>query len=200
MTAKGEHNRQSIIDAANSLIYKQGYNVTSLADIARQSGIPKGNFYFYFKSKDELLRAVFNDRIQHLVALTASWETEYATPLECLHRYADVPHKDWTEIVEYGCPIGTLSGELGKMCNPDDGLAAKIFAVLIGWSGRQFRKMGFPAEDADRYARHLLMRMQGAASMAHAFHDPKWIKEEIRAIHQWLDDLGPTRTPKPSGK
>ena len=49
MGTKGENNRTRIIEAADQLFYKHGYNQTSFSDIADITGIPRGNFYYYFK-------------------------------------------------------------------------------------------------------------------------------------------------------
>ena len=62
MGSKGESNRQRIIDAADALFYQRGYNQTSFQDISDETGIPRGNFYYYFKTKDEILSAVVATR------------------------------------------------------------------------------------------------------------------------------------------
>ena len=48
MGTKGEGNRQRIIEAADNLFYRRGYNQTSFQDISDATGIPRGNFYYYF--------------------------------------------------------------------------------------------------------------------------------------------------------
>ena len=55
--------RANIIDAADQLFYRQGYEHTSFADIADVVQISRGNFYYHFKSKDEILDAVINLRL-----------------------------------------------------------------------------------------------------------------------------------------
>ena len=60
MGTKGEGNRQRIVDAADSLFYRRGYNQTSFQDISDATGIRRGNFYYYFKTKYEILESVFS--------------------------------------------------------------------------------------------------------------------------------------------
>ena len=55
---KGEESRQSLIECAAELFWKNGYSATGISEILRQTGLPKGSFYFYFKSKDDLAKAV----------------------------------------------------------------------------------------------------------------------------------------------
>src|SRR6266851_4807838 len=60
---KGAATRDQILNAASRLIHVQGYQSTSLDDVLRESGVGKGNFYYYFKSKEDLGYAII-DRIR----------------------------------------------------------------------------------------------------------------------------------------
>ena len=55
---KGEESRQRLIECAAELFWKNGYSSTGISEILKQTGLPKGSFYFYFKSKDDLAAAV----------------------------------------------------------------------------------------------------------------------------------------------
>ena len=55
---KGEESRQRLIECAAELFWKNGYSATGINEILKQTGLPKGSFYFYFKSKDDLASAV----------------------------------------------------------------------------------------------------------------------------------------------
>lgn len=57
---KGEQSRQRLIDCAAELFWKNGYAATGISEILNASGLPKGSFYFYFKSKEELAAAVIS--------------------------------------------------------------------------------------------------------------------------------------------
>ena len=45
-----------IVAAAWQLFYEKGYNGTTVDDIIDLSGTSKGSFYYYFNTKDELLK------------------------------------------------------------------------------------------------------------------------------------------------
>lgn len=47
--------REKIVDAAWKLFREQGYGDTTINDILKEAGISKGTFYYYFRSKDDLL-------------------------------------------------------------------------------------------------------------------------------------------------
>ena len=55
--------REHIVAAADQLFYRQGFEHTSFSDIADAVQISRGNFYYHFKSKDEILDAVIDVRI-----------------------------------------------------------------------------------------------------------------------------------------
>src|ERR1700753_1185863 len=74
MRERGEKNRESILDAADHLFYVKGFAETSFSDIAEKAGVPKGNFYYYFQSKDDLLEAVVDRRIQVLRRKVRLWD------------------------------------------------------------------------------------------------------------------------------
>ena len=49
------------MDAAFQLIARNGYEATSIAEIARSAGISKGLLYNYFESKEDLLEQLVTD-------------------------------------------------------------------------------------------------------------------------------------------
>lgn len=55
--------RQEIIDSARELFQSKGIKNTSMNDIAENIGVAKGLIYYYFSSKEELLRAVLDELI-----------------------------------------------------------------------------------------------------------------------------------------
>jgi AcrR family transcriptional regulator len=50
--------RQQILDAARTCFLRDGFHVTSMHDVTREAGLSVGAVYRYFKSKDELVRAI----------------------------------------------------------------------------------------------------------------------------------------------
>ena len=189
MSVKGEANRTRIVDAANDLFYRQGFTNTSFADIARSAGVPKGNFYFYFPTKNDLLAAVIDGRLERFRALLDSWEQAIADPGDRLKRLAEMPYRDFTRITEYGCPMGSLTVELGKQDHDMCGHAQKVFSLLLDWAERQFGLRCGKGADAAALARHLVVRLQGASLMAQACHDESWITDEVARTKEWIDGL-----------
>lgn len=49
------------METAKRLFGKNGFNSTSVADIARAADLPVGSIYTYFDSKEDLIRAIVDD-------------------------------------------------------------------------------------------------------------------------------------------
>jgi AcrR family transcriptional regulator len=75
----GQATRDRIVEAADDLFYRQGFEHTSFSDIANAVRISRGNFYYHFKTKDEILDAVIADRITRTQMDLKRWETTRRT-------------------------------------------------------------------------------------------------------------------------
>src|SRR6201987_3966226 len=54
--------RKQILDAAEKLLLRNGYEATTMAEVARRAGGANNAVYWYFPSKDDLLAAVLDRR------------------------------------------------------------------------------------------------------------------------------------------
>lgn len=82
--------RQVILDAAAALFAEQGYDSTSIRDIASRVGLLPGSIYHYFASKDELYLAVHGEGFRRLMAAVAEALTGASNPWERLTRVCQV--------------------------------------------------------------------------------------------------------------
>ncbi len=185
MGTKGDGNRQRIIDAADSLFYRRGYNQTSFQDISDATGIPRGNFYYYFKTKDEILDAVVNTRVEELTVLLNYCEAETEDGRERLLLFSNILEDNRDAVIESGCPIGSLSSELAKDDPALHDKSRQVFVLLRDWIKRQFEATGL--SNADDLAMDLLAKLQGVTVMACAFKDTDFIKRSHQDIKDWIN-------------
>lgn len=77
MTAKG-NTKQEILDAALELFSVQGYEATSISQLADAVGIRKASLYSHFENKqailDALLQTVLEGYEQHSIFAKADWD------------------------------------------------------------------------------------------------------------------------------
>lgn len=177
--------REQIVDAADALFYQRGFERTSFSDIANAVQISRGNFYYHFKSKDEILEAVIALRVDRTRAMLARWEEDGSTPEARIRSFIAILVVNGAKIRHYGCPVGTLCTELAKLDHAARGAANELFTLFRGWLSRQFARLG-RAADADDLAMHLLARSQGIATMANAFRDEAFVQREVESLYVWL--------------
>jgi TetR/AcrR family transcriptional regulator, transcriptional repressor for nem operon len=186
MSDKTTHDQ--IVEAADHLFYRQGYEHTSFSDIADDVQISRGNFYYHFKTKDEILEAVIVERLAYTQRMLDRWEANGKEPRDRIRSFIHMLVANRADIKRYGCPVGTLCTELAKLNHASRDEANKLFTLFRTWLRRQFAALG-RAHDADTLAMHLLARSQGVATLANAFHDEKFIRQEVKLMCDWLESI-----------
>lgn len=196
---KGKITRNHIVAMADRMFYQRGYEHTSLADIAGFVQISKGNFYYHFKSKDEILAAVIQLRLENTRNMLLQWEVAGERPEDRIKSFIYMLIANQTDIKMYGCPVGTLCTELSKLNHVSKSEANELFALFRTWLRGQFSLLGLQA-DADELAMHLLARSQGVATLVQAFQDERFIKHEVELMCDWLNSMvGDRQTTHESG-
>src|ERR1700752_2341182 len=151
----GRSTREAILEAATRLIHVHGYNHTALDDVLRESGVGKGNFYYHFKSKEELGYAII-DRVMHgfiVRTLEPVFEDTGADPIIQIHAFLDraLENQRQRNCVG-GCPIGNLASELSDVHEGFRQRLARIFEVwrsTLTQALARFRATGRAPEDFD---------------------------------------------------
>lgn len=178
--------RDEIVETADRLFYEHGYEHTSFADIGAAVGISRGNFYYHFRTKDEILDAVIDRRLGDRRDMLARWEGQAADPKDRIHSFIEILIVNQAKIMRHGCPVGTLCAELAKLDHPARASANRLFSLFRDWLVRQFTALG-RATDAQALAMHVLVRSQGVAVLANAYRDEVFVLREVEAAHDWLD-------------
>lgn len=124
-----ENTKKRILEHAGRMIHKKGFNNTGIQEVLESAGVPKGSFYFYFKSKEDLGLAIIDHFAESVAQLGESLLVNApGSPLERLRGYFSTmreffEHEDWRS----GCPIGNLTQEMGTL---NEGFRAKLQSVF----------------------------------------------------------------------
>lgn len=186
--ARTSDKKEKLLAAANTLIHKQGFHLTSLADIARASGVPLGNVYYYFKTKEDLGRAVVEERRQGQRAQLREWG-EHTEPKARLLAFLEMPGQLSEVIAAHGCPVGSLCQELHKE-EVAPALAERADAVLrdqLDWVTEQFRAMG--QARAEELGVRFIAGLQGASLIANATGDAAVLTNMAQQTREWVEAL-----------
>jgi TetR/AcrR family transcriptional regulator, fatty acid metabolism regulator protein len=62
----GGDKRQRILAAAERIFARHGFFAARVSEVAKEAGVADGTIYLYFKSKDDLLISVFENRMAHV--------------------------------------------------------------------------------------------------------------------------------------
>ncbi|MFB7366124.1 TetR/AcrR family transcriptional regulator [Streptomyces hydrogenans] len=179
--------RRRLTAAAARVLHEQGVERTTLADIAREADVPVGNVYYYFKTKDELVRAALSEHTARLDELTARLE-ELADPRDRLRVLVEGWIEQRDTAARFGCPTGTLAVELDKRADGTlDAEAGTVIRRLLDWAAHQFRALALP--HPEDLALTLVAGYQGMSLMANALRDPSVMTREGARILAWLDSL-----------
>jgi len=82
--------KERLLESAKALFSQRGYYATSVEDIVESAGFSKGTFYFYFKSKEELLKSLVEEMHLNIVKRLEGF-LERELPLEdALIEHAEV--------------------------------------------------------------------------------------------------------------
>ena len=179
--------RTQLLQAAEKTTYVYGFGNASIADIAKEAGVPLGNVYYYFKTKDEIGRAIVELRVSRFKKLLAEFG-KAGSPKERLCAFVDVKIKNREALARGGCPVGTLCSELQKYGGPVAEKSRVLFAEALVWMAMQFEALGKGA-DSRGLALHLLSATQGVSVLAHTFHDPSMIAAEAQRLKGWIRAL-----------
>jgi len=189
MTDFAATKRDRLIAAARQTVYQQGIEKTTLADIATAAGIPVGNVYYYFKTKNDIIEAVVDSHLREAGALLQALEDAHDSPRDRLKALFGALSEQSALIAQYGCPHGSLCLELDKRADrPARDHAAELMRMPLDWAERQFRALGRP--DARDLAVQVIARYQGTALLTSTFRDPELMEREAVRVAQWLDGLG----------
>jgi len=61
LSAMSSTTREHILSCGGRIIHHKGFTATGLQEILQAAEVPKGSFYFYFKSKEELIHELFRE-------------------------------------------------------------------------------------------------------------------------------------------
>lgn len=124
--------KEYIIEVASRLVHLRGFNHTSIGDILEESGVGKGNFYYYFRSKEELGYAIIENNFrrfsEEVTGKAFGNDRDAMTQLDdFLDILLDMHRK---RNCAGGCRLGNMAME---MSNIHEGFRKRFQEIFDGW-------------------------------------------------------------------
>jgi AcrR family transcriptional regulator len=69
IVSKGEQTRQRLMDITQSAVLEKGFGATSIEEIITEAGITKSGFFYHFKDKNDLAKALVERYLHEEVSL-----------------------------------------------------------------------------------------------------------------------------------
>ena len=110
-TGRGRASRERIVERAAELFAERGIAGTSLDEVLAAAGAGKGQFYHYFRSRDELAAAAVEQRCAQVVAGLTQALGSVSSLTELEQALAGFI-AEFEQMGLPGCPIGTLATQV----------------------------------------------------------------------------------------
>ena len=154
--------RALLIRRGTELLSQRGVSATSLDEVLKSVGVPKGSFYHYFPSKDAFVLATLDAYADYLSRkLDRHFTNPALTPLARLQAFVDgacqgVERYDFSR----GCLVGNLGQEAGCL---DVAIQTRLEDIFLRWEGQLAACLQLAADDG------AVRRDTDCAALAHAF-------------------------------
>jgi TetR/AcrR family transcriptional repressor of nem operon len=191
--------RQHIIELAAEVVYRQGFKGTSVENVLEIAGVGKGNFYHYFRSKDELGVAIIGEIEKWFTGQPGDdMFSPSKSPQQRLNDYlahvAQQRHRD-----NHGDQLGNLAAELGDvepfakpLRKAMDALVDRFEALVA----EQALERGV-AVQARQIARMLVAEIHGLSAIYKVDRDEAAFNEGLGRVWQLAVDAIGAKPPVP---
>jgi TetR/AcrR family fatty acid metabolism transcriptional regulator len=131
----GGDKRERILDAAVHVFAHKGFWSSKISEIAREAGVADGTIYLYFKSKDDLLISLFEDRMERVNETLAAAMASSDNAADKLRRFVEThlelvsANRDQAEVLTV--ELRQSSKFIKEYANPKFGDFLKLLASVI---------------------------------------------------------------------
>ena len=179
--------RRRILDAAYALFYRHGYARVGVDAVAAKAGITQRTLYDHFRSKDELLAAVFE--LHHELALrqierwgaraTGKVSQMIDTIFADLARWAATPRWAGAGFTRLVMELADLPG------HPARAIARRHKATVEAWLAQEFAKRR--VKKAEQRAREIVLLLEGTTALMLVHADRSYAAAAAEAAKRLLD-------------
>ena len=175
-------------------MHVRGYQNTSLDDVLRESGVGKGNFYYHFRSKEDLGYAILDQLVARFLERTLEpCFSDVAAPrMDQIRCFLDqVLQAQRERNCVGGCAMGNLASELSDV---HEGFRARLASVFTGWRKRLTLALREAQErgevvtpcDAEAIGQFLVAGLEGAILLSKVSKDIGVMEQCVRELKQYL--------------
>jgi TetR/AcrR family transcriptional repressor of nem operon len=183
--------RRRLVHAAMHLFWEHGYANTGMAEILKRAEANSGSFYYFFRTKAELLCAVLDEYASSLgVAVMQPVFDEVDEPLKRIFGIlAGYRAKLMGTNCTYGCPIGRLALEI----EPAEVMALEKIAVNFDAWTSAIKNLLVEMQDQlprgtnlRELAQFVLVTMEGGVMLARSHRSVRPFDASVRQLRNYF--------------
>lgn len=192
-TTKGLATRQRVIESTREVINLRGYSNTSISDIISHSGVKKGNLYFHFPNKEDLLYEIliqaqkdYNNYLHNNIQGNSTLEK-----LKSLTAAVYSFHEK--RGFHGGCIFGNTALEMNNINTRFTALIHDIFEEWISYIAHIIKE-GIVRGDfstrvkPEKLARHIVAVLEGGVMMSGLTKNGTCFKDCLESLHTYLEE------------
>jgi TetR/AcrR family transcriptional repressor of nem operon len=140
MATKGVLTKQTIINRIIEHVHINGFFETSLSDIMAITGVKKGNLYFHFKNKEELILEALKEAHRQYHEYLASYTAKVSDPVQKINAMLDaVSAYHGKRKFKGGCIFGNTALEMAEKNTAYQSFINDVFQQWIHWIATQLK-------------------------------------------------------------
>ncbi len=188
--------KNRLIIAAQQLMQAKGFVATSVDEICQTAGLSKGSFFHYFKSKEDVGRAVLENYSSSMYDLI---ETEgcfcESDPLQCVYEFIDIfiivsenPKRQTNSIVgNFTLTLSQTHPEIREICGNHYTWITGTIKRYLDEAKAKYRPEA--VIDTQSLACYFIATFEGSMILAKATLDQGVIKRNLLLYRQHIHDL-----------
>ncbi|MGD0277915.1 MAG: TetR family transcriptional regulator C-terminal domain-containing protein [Smithella sp.] len=161
--------KQELIAVGAQLMHLKGYNETGVQEILNKTGIPKGSFYNYFKSKEDFGLLVIDYYMEFYNKIFSKYLGDKSVPplerIRNLNKWFNNAFRSNNYIL--GCPIGNFAQEMSDTSPVFQAKLKKATDIIVTYFSdvlREAQELGHLSIslDANKTALYIFNSWEGA--------------------------------------
>lgn len=168
-----------ILNAAIKVFAEKGYHSSRTLDISNEAGVAYGSLYHYFRSKDDILISIFQERWSLLIAQVRKVREELTDPEEQLGRIIHYIFRSYEQNPDLLKVLIMDVPRLDKFYNPENWKLYNLFFLGVMDIFRDGQEKGVFAADISPIVASYIMHGAVDATVRQYVYNPEFNKEEF---------------------
>ncbi len=183
-----------LLKKAEDMLWKRGYDGTSVNDLVRAAGVSKGAFFHHFPSKQALISHIIDSYARQELLKPLQYHLSRArTPKHALLNWIQERYRNYESTdFKRGCLLGNFALELS---DKDEEVREQLKQVFLEWENlitsalKPLAAEGKIDLEPRQIARMIIAQWQGATMMAKVHKDKNRAGREFMALGQMIERM-----------